>query len=124
MSKGLRTTFLVHVIVCLVFGLLLFFIPKSYESFMGWDPIDPTIARVLGAALLGLAVSSWLGYKAMSWAEVRIVVIQEIAFTFLGGVATLYEMLGPGDPVMGWISIAVMVIFCILWIYFYTKTNS
>ena len=123
MSKGLKTTFLVHVIVVLVFGLPLLFAPKFYETATGWDPVEPAIGRTLGAMLLALGVSSWMGYRATSWSEVRIVVAQEIAFTFLGTVASLYEALGPGAPTLIWLNIAVMGIFCFLWIYFYIKEN-
>jgi hypothetical protein len=123
MSKGLRTTFLVHVIVVLVFGVPLLLVPKTYEAITQWDPIEPAIARTLGAMLLSLGVSSWMGYKASSWSEVRIVVVQEIAFTLLGSLASLYQALGPGAPTMVWLNIAVMGIFCVFWIYFYTKAK-
>jgi hypothetical protein len=123
MSQGLKTTFLVHVIVVLVFGLPLFLVPGTYESIMNWEPIEPAIGRTLGAVLLALGVSSWLGYKATSWSEVRIVVLQEIAFTLLGAIASLYEAIVPGAPTLIWLNIAVMGIFCILWVYFYRRDS-
>jgi hypothetical protein len=123
MSKGLKTTFLVHVIVVLVFGLPLLLTPQLYESITNWEPIEPAIGRTLGAMLIALAVSSWMGYRATTWSEVRIVIVQEIAFTLLGTLASLYEAIGPGAPAMIWLNIAVMGIFCILWIYFYTRAN-
>jgi hypothetical protein len=123
MSQGLKTTFLVHAIVSIAFGIAFFFVPKTYESITNWNPIDPAIARTLGALLLALAVSSWMGYNATSWLEVRIVVMQEIVFTALGTLASLYEYFGPGAPVMIWLNILVMGIFCVLWIYFYRKDN-
>lgn len=123
MSQGLKTTFLVHVIVVLVFGIPLFLLPAQYEAITNWEPIEPAIARTLGAMLLALGVSSWMGYKATSWSQVRIVVAQEITFTFLGTMASLYEALGPGAPTMIWLNIVVLGIFCVLWIYFYRKEN-
>ncbi len=124
MSKGLRTTFLVHAIVSLVFGLPLFFAPKTFETLMRWDPVEPAIARIFGAALLGLAVSSYLGYRATSWSEVRIVVAQEIAFTILGVLAGLYQFFVPGAPPMIWLTIAIMAIFAALWSYFYSQSST
>ena len=123
MSKALRTTFLVHVVVVLVFGLPLLFAPAFYESVTNWEPIEPAIGRTLGAMLVALGVSSWMGYRATTWSEVRIVVAQEIVFTFLGTLASLYEAIGPGAPTLIWLNIAVMGVFCILWIYFYTRAN-
>jgi hypothetical protein len=121
MSKGLRNTFLVHVIVCLGFGLPLFFSPTTFETLMRWDPVEPAIARFLGGALLALAVSSYLGFRAAAWSDVSIVVIQEIAFTILGVLAGLYQVLVPGAPAMIWLTIAIMAIFAALWSYFYTQ---
>jgi hypothetical protein len=74
--------------------------------------------------LLALAVSSWMGYRATRWSEVRIVVAQEIGFTVLGTVASLYEALGPGAPTMIWLNIAVLAIFCVFWMYFFRKESS
>jgi hypothetical protein len=124
MSQGLKATFLVHVIVVLVFGVPLFFAPAQYEAIANWEPIEPAIARTLGAMLLALAVSSWMGYRATRWSEVRIVVAQEIGFTVLGTVASLYEALGPGAPTMIWLNIAVLAIFCVFWMYFFRKESS
>jgi hypothetical protein len=124
MSKGLKTTFLIHIIVTLVFGLPLLLAPGFYESVTNWEPIEPAIGRTLGAMLIALSVSSWMGYRATSWGEVRIVVVQEIAFTLLGTIASLYEALGPGAPALIWLNIAVLGIFCILWIYFYRDATG
>ena len=121
MSKGLRNTFLVHVIVCLGFGLPLLFSPKTFESLMRWDQVEPGLARLLGAALLALAVSSYLGFRATAWREVSIVVVQGIAFTVLGVLASLYQVLVPGAPTMIWLTIAIMAIFAALWVYFYSQ---
>jgi hypothetical protein len=121
MSKGLRNTFLVHVIVSLGFGLPLFFSPKTFESLMQWDPVEPALARVFGAALIALAVSSYLCFRAASWSEVSIVVVQEIAFTVLGVLAGLYQVFVPGAPTMIWLTIVIMAIFAGLWSYFYTQ---
>ena len=70
-SKSLRVTFLVHLIVGLVLGAALLLIPGRTIILLGWVPeqvqlpqselsvlgqtfVDPVITRVLGAALLAL----------------------------------------------------------------------
>jgi hypothetical protein len=121
MSRGLRNTFLAHFVVSLIFGLSLYFMPKTYESITNWDPIDPAFAHTMGAALLGLAVSSYLGFRASTWDQVRIIVMQEIVFTILGALAGLYLVFTVGAPAMIWMNILIFAVFAGLWVYFYLK---
>ena len=67
MSRGLKITFLIHAIVALVFGLLLYLQPGLWARMVNWAPFDPSLTRVYGAALSALAVSSWFGYRAARW---------------------------------------------------------
>ena len=55
-STGLRTTFLVHFIVGLIFGLLLLLIPGTFLGMFGWNVAQPATYRLVGAAILALSV--------------------------------------------------------------------
>jgi hypothetical protein len=121
MSKGLKITFLIHAIVALVFGIVLYLRPGSWATLVNWTPYDPSLTRVYGAALLALAVSSWLGYRAARWDEVRILVLMEIALTVLSTVGGLWGLLFRSAPVFGWVSVLIWVVFALAWIYFYVK---
>lgn len=120
-SAGLRTTFLIHFIVALLFGLGFLLIPSVVGGWFGLTVQEPEIYRLLGAAMLGFAVSSWLGYQAQDWASVRIVVLMEIAWTVLGSLVMLYALLFTGFPILGWINAAILVAFAIAFAYFYSK---
>lgn len=61
MSRGLKFTFLVHAILSFVFGAVMYLKP-SILGVLVQDEGDMT--RSYGAALLALALSSWLGYRA------------------------------------------------------------
>ena len=124
MNQGLKYTFMAHVVVAGVFGLLMFLVPAAFAALIQWPNIDPLIARSLGAAELALAVSSWLAFRAVRWDEVRIVVQMEIAFTVLGALGTLYELLFGGAPAIGWIVAVVFAVFAVLWVYFYATVPS
>ena len=63
MSRGLRITFLIHAVVAVTTGLLLFLIPGRFLAFIAWAPIDPIASRLLGAAMLALAWSSLRGWR-------------------------------------------------------------
>lgn len=103
MPQGLKITFLVHAIVALVFGVVMYLIPAMWATFVNWVPFDPGMTRGYRAAMLALAISSWLGYRAVRWEQVRTVVQMEIGFTVLGTLGALYEALFAGGPSFLWI---------------------
>src|SRR5512139_910413 len=103
MSRGLKITFLAHAFVGLAFGLVLCLVPATWATLSNWVPFDATVTRLYGATLLGLFVSSWLGYRATRWDEVRIVVQMEIAITVLGGLVGPYSALFAGAPPFIWV---------------------
>ena len=63
MSRGLKITFLIHAIVALLFGVVLYLQPGLWATMVKWTPFDGNMTRIYGAALLALAVSSWFGYR-------------------------------------------------------------
>jgi hypothetical protein len=124
MSRGLRTTFLIHSVVAFAFGIATYLLPKTWAALVGWTPFDPSITRGYGAAMLALAVSSWFGYRAAGWEQVRIVVQMEIAFTVLGTLAAMYEALFAGGPLFLWVGIAIFAPFAAAWVYFYWRAKA
>jgi len=113
MSGGLKVLFLIDTMVSVVSGVVMYFVPGMWATAADWVPFDPAITRIYGAALLAIAVSSWLGYRAARWAEVRTVVLMEIAFTVLGTVGELYNVLFGGGPALAWAPAVMFVSFAI-----------
>jgi hypothetical protein len=93
MSKSLKYTFLIHVVVSLIFGAVLLLAPGRFLGLFGWAPIDPLISRLLGAALLALAWSSYRGWGASSYEQVSVLVEMEVIFTVFGSVGLLRHLL-------------------------------
>jgi hypothetical protein len=116
MSKALRITFMIHAGVSVVCGLLLLIIPGRTLLFLGWAPIDPLLGRVLGAALLALAWSSFRGWQATERAQVRIVVELEAVFAALACAGLLRHLLFAHYPLMVWLLFAAFFAFAIAWI--------
>lgn len=114
MSQGLKTTFGVHAVVSLVFGLGLFFIPGWLTDLVNWKPFDPGMTQTFGAAMLAFSWSSWLGYKAGSFSDVKIIVQTEIVLTILGALGSLYQVLFAGGPAFNWVSFALFSLFAVL----------
>ena len=73
---------------------------------------------------LAIGISSWLGYRAAHWDEVRIVVQMEIVLTVLSGIISLYSALFAGAPLFIWVPIGIFVVFAVAWIYFYRQAQS
>ena len=121
MSRGLKITFLIHAIVALVFGVVLYLQPGLWATMVKWTPFDGNMTRIYSAALLALAVSSWFGYRAARWDEVRILVLMEIALTVLSTVGGLWGLLFRGAPAFGWVSVVIWVVFAVAWIYLYVN---
>lgn len=125
MPKTLRSTFLVHAVVAAVAGALLLLIPVTFLRWIGWAAFteratwlgtDPVISRLLGAALLALAWSSFRGWRASENAQVTMLVEMEAVFTVLGCVGLLRHLVFRHLPAMGWIVFAILAVFAIVWI--------
>ena len=118
MSKALKNTFLVHAVVAAVFGALLLALPGQFLGWFGWQPVDPILSRVLGAALLALAWSSYRGFWAKERAQVSTLIEAEAIFTVLGALGVLRHLLIANFPWYVWLLFAVLALFAIAWLYF------
>jgi Co/Zn/Cd efflux system component len=118
MAKELRYTFLIHAVVALVFGAPLLIMPGRFLAWFGWAPVDPILSRVLGAALLALAWSSYRGWRAKERAQVSILLEMEAAYTVLGAIGVLRHLLVANYPWPVWLLFAVLAIFALVWLYF------
>ena len=124
MSKGLRTTFLIHAIVSFAYGIVFYLIPGIWAGLVKWTPFDAAMTQLMGAALIAIGASSWLGYRAESWKEVRITVQMEIVFTVAGALIGLYAFFFAAGPLFIWVPIITMVVFAGLFVYFYRQAKS
>lgn len=118
-SPGLKLTFLAHFIIALIFGLAFLLLPGPTGGLYGMPIPQPEIYRLFGAALLGYAASSWLGYQATNWESVRIVVFMEMLWTLLGTLVMLYALLFTNFPALGWINAVIFAAFCVAFSWYY-----
>lgn len=138
MSKLPKLTFLIHALVGVLLGLPLFIIPGRFLYWVGWNAMlefvarqnnDPFITRVLGAALLALAWSSFRGWRTSDKAQATVLVEMEIVFTVLGSVGLLRHLLWPWrlfswHAASGWIALAILVLFAVAWIVSLVKLKK
>jgi hypothetical protein len=133
-SNRLRTTFIVHAFVATLLGGALWLIPGRFLTLLGWVDefvqlpestmsvpgstfVDPVITRLLGAALLALAYSSFQAWRAQSWEQVALLVKSETVFCALGVAAFLVVIIN-GDRELGWavwLMLALLAGFMVAW---------
>jgi len=116
--KARKITFLVHTVVAAVTGAPLLLAPGRFLGWIGWAPVDPILSRLLGAALLALAWSSFRGWRAADEAQTTILLELETAFAVLGCVGLLRHLLTSRYPAMVWITFVVLAAFAVAWIAF------
>jgi len=118
---GLKITFLVHFVVAGIFGLVFLLIPEMFGGMMGAPINEPSTFRLVGAALVAFAASSWFAYRETVWDRVKIVVQMEIVWTILGVLATLYGLVYEGLPAGDWMNVVILGVFAVAFIFFYSR---
>jgi uncharacterized membrane protein YkvA (DUF1232 family) len=118
MSQSTRYTFLIHAIIAALFGIPMLIIPGEFLPLFGWtdDVIDPLVSRVLGAAIIAMAWSSYRGWRATDWEQVNIVIEAEAMFAVLAAIGLLRHLIGYSWPAGVWLILALFVVFAIAWI--------
>jgi hypothetical protein len=121
MSKALKYTFGIHAVVALFFGLPLLVVPGRFLGLFGWAPIDPLITRLLGAAMIALAWSSFRGFRSTDF-RLAVTLIQiELLYTALGAIGLLRHLAIAWYPWYVWLLFVILVAFAIVWLYFFWK---
>jgi hypothetical protein len=121
MSKALKITFAIHAVVALLIGLPLLAAPGRFLGLFHWAPIDPLLTRLLGAALLALAWSSYCGFRTTE-SNLQVALIQvEVIFTVLGVLGLLRHLLVAWFPWIVWTIFCVLAAFGIVWLFFLWK---
>ena len=122
MASGLKTLFLVHFVLALIFGLIYLLMPEAWGNLVGAPVREVPPYRLIGAALLAFAASSWLSYKATLWEKVKIVVQMEIVWTVLAALVILWGLLFAAVPVAGWFNFVLHAGFAAAFIVFYARS--
>ena len=116
---GLRTVFLVHSVVGLVFGLSMLFAPEWLGDLTNWPVQDVAVYRLMGGAMLGYAASSILAYRENIWEKVIIIIRTEIVWTALATLIFVWAVLFGGAPAIAWLYALLMAGFCVAFSLFY-----
>jgi hypothetical protein len=97
---GLKALFIIHCLVGLIWAAGLVFMPDYIPNLFGItmtaDQLD--IIRGYAPSLFGLSLMSWLGFRAVDWESVRIVVVGEVCFTLTAVLVSAYNIFAANLP--------------------------
>lgn len=112
--KSLRTWFLIHFALDVVFALPLFIAPLPFLRLLGWTCVDPIAARLVGAALFGIGIESLLGRD--SGRETYLGMLNlKVIWSATATLGILWSQL-EGGPVLGWAFLAIFAGFNVVWV--------
>ena len=119
--NGLRTWFVIHFVVDMLFAIPLLFFPEIIMPWFGWETVDPVMSRLVGAALLGIGGESLLSRNASL--EVFKTLLSLKIIWASGAILGIGLGLLQGGPPAAWLFLAVFIGFLGVWIYYKNRIS-
>ena len=115
-----KTLMIIKAVVCLVFGLLLLFVPGPLLTLLGstYGPGAAITAREYGAALIGTLLLTWFARNAEESQARRAIVLDLCVYDAIAFVAMLWIQLSGGFNLLGWGVVAIYLFFALGFGYF------
>ncbi len=110
--------FLLHFILALVFGVWFFLAPELWNEITGW-PAEVASGRIVGVALLTMAIGSFLAYRASSWAELEIYLVMELVWNILALIGMIWNYATMVLPIAALLMAGLLALFSVLYLYVY-----
>ena len=108
--------FIAHGIVDILFAIPLMVVPETFLEALGWQVVDPFVARVVGAALIGIGGESLIAMRAEFYSVKRMLELKILwsiaAIVGLIVSAAIAESLPWGVWPIG----AIFLIFSVVWV--------
>lgn len=127
MSEGIsdisKYIFLLAFIAQIIFGVWFFVAPESWSTLTGW-PTETAAGRVLGGAIIAIAISGLLAYRATSWEKVEIYVMMQLFWNIFGLIAMLWAYFTMTLPMASWLIIGLLALYLILFLYVYMQEKK
>lgn len=120
--QSLRTMFVVHFIADLLFAVPLIAAPALMGELVGHPGIDPLMARLVGAALVGIGTESLLGRRATRASFLTMLRLKMLwSGTATAGIAL---SIAQGAPLVAWGLLAIFGVFFIIWSSFFMRLKK
>lgn len=119
---SLRKWFIIHFVVDMLTGIPLLLFPEGVMPMLGWGTIDPIATRVVGAALMGIGIESYLGRNAS--VEVFRAMLNLKVIWSSSAILGIGLGIWRGGPKAGWLFLVIFAIFWFVWTYYWRKLNN
>lgn len=120
--NNLRTWFIIHFYADMIFGIPLLLFPELIMPMLGWTALDPISTRVVGAALMGIGIESYLGRNASI--EVFRAMLNLKVIWSSSAILGISLGLWQGGASAGWLFLGIFVIFWFVWVYYWRKLRE
>lgn len=108
---SLRTWFIIHFVVDILFGVPLLLFPNYIASLFGIGLVEPVTPRIVGAALLGIGGASFLAHK--KGRETYEIMLN---LKIIWSVTAIFALLI--SPPIIWPAVAIFALFSLVWMYY------
>jgi len=122
-NSACRWVLIVHFVAAWAFAIPLLFFAGKVAGWVNWYWFDPTMTKLMGAALFALGVGSLLA--ARDPFRHRVIVQTEIVYTFVGALTMLYREVWSAGPTpnFAWVIFGVLAAFFVLFSLAYPKAE-
>ena len=114
--KSLQIWFIIHFIVDVIFAIPLIFFPIWILDLFGLPASESVMARLVGAALIGIGGASLFSYKKTKESYDILLTLKLLwsSAAVIGLLLAVYS----GAPNTIWLIIAIFLIFFFIWLYY------
>ncbi|PIN75093.1 hypothetical protein COV18_05045 [Candidatus Woesearchaeota archaeon CG10_big_fil_rev_8_21_14_0_10_37_12] len=119
---SLRNWFTIHFIADIIFAVSLLFFPEYFLSFFGFNTAEPLLARLVGAALIGIGGTSLL-MRTKSVESFQTMLTLKILWSYTAIICFVVALF-QGSPAITWLFLAIFVLFAIVWTYYKRKLQT
>lgn len=120
--SGLKTWFVIHFVVDMIFAIPLLLLPEKILPWFGWESFDPVMPRLVGAALLGIGGESLFSRNATREAYKALLRLKIIWAS--GAILALGLGILQGGSPATWGFLAIFIGFLGVWVYFRIILNK
>ena len=117
--QSLRTWFIIHFYLDIIFGLPLLFLPTITLGLFGWETVDPATTRLVGAALMGIGVESFLA-RNKGIETFRGMLNLKLIWSSSAVLGIILSLIDDA-PSMTWMFLIIFASFFGIWFYYRLK---
>jgi hypothetical protein len=114
LPKGLKTWFIIHFIVDMIFAIPLMIFPHWFLTLLNVQISDPLLPRLVGAALIGIGGTSFI-LRNRGIESYQALLSIKIVWSLAAIIGIFLSMLQGSQPV-GWIILVIFGLFFTVWV--------